>query len=106
MRSPAIVPILLCAAVLCLAAGTAEARPASHAVPTVAVVTVVKTKVERTAHRVARKVRHVAHAARTKTAHAFHAAGRNVKHAAHVVHVKAGAEAHALKRKVRRALRS
>jgi hypothetical protein len=106
LRSLRIIPILLCAAMIGIASSAAEARPASHASPVAAVLTVVKTKLERTAHRAGRKVEHAAHTAKAKTARAFHAAGRKVKHAAHAVDAKASAGARAVKRKVRNALKS
>ena len=105
LRSSRIVPILLCAALIAVTS-SAEARPVSHAARPVAVLTVMKTKVERTAHRAARKVKHAAHTAKAKTARALHAAGNKVKHAARVVDAKASAGARAVKRKVRNALKS
>lgn len=102
MRPSRIVRIALCAAIVGFMASPCEAGSTSHTTSPLAVLTVVKAKVERTAHRVERKVKRTARTARAKTARAFHAAGRKVKHAARVVDAKA----HAAKAKVRRALHS
>jgi hypothetical protein len=101
-----IVPLVLCAVAIALAspAGAAPGKDGSPA--PVAVLTVVTTKVERTAHRVGRSVSRAAHKVEGKVSHAAHVTGIHVKHAAHKVEKKVRAKSAAVKARMKRVVQA